>query len=114
MKGALVGGAVTEEGHGDVFPVLHLDGQAAAGGDGDATAHDGVSAQIALGEVGDVHRAAAALAVAGGLAHQLRQGPVQLCALGDAVAVPPVRGCDVVLVRQLSTDRGCHSFLAGV
>ena len=94
--------------------MLHLDGQAAASGDGDAAAHDGVGAQVALGEVRDVHGAAAALAVAGGLAHQLRQRPVQLRPLSDAVAVAPVGGGDVVLIRQLGADGGGDGLFAGV
>ena len=88
--------------------------QSAAGGDGDAAAHDGVGAQIALGEIGDVHGAAAALAVAGGLAHQFCQCAIQFGALGNAVAMTPVGGCNQILIRQLGTDRGGHGLLAGV
>ena len=61
-----------------------------------------------------MHGAAAALAVAGGLAHQLRQSAVQFGALGDAVAMAAVSGCNQVLIRQLGADRGGHSLLAGV
>ena len=114
VEGALIAGPVAEEGHGHIGLFLHLQRQGAAGGDGDAPAHDGVGPQVPFGEVRDVHGAAAALAVAVGLAHQLRQGPVQLRALGDAVAVAPVGGGNEVLVRQLGANGCRHGLLAGV
>jgi hypothetical protein len=56
-------------------------------GDRDAGAHDAVGAEHAEVEVADVHRPALALAVAGGLAHQLGHHLGELAALGDEVPV---------------------------
>ena len=51
---------------------LHLVGQRGAGGDRDAAGDDAVGAEVAGGDVGDVHRAAAAAAVAGLLGRAAR------------------------------------------
>ena len=111
MGDALAAGAVTEESHGEVVLLaLHLLGQGGAGGDGDAAGHDGVGAQVALGEVSDVHGAGAAAAVAGVTAHHLGQGLAQVAALGHAVAVAAVGGGDVVLVGHVGAD-GCGDCL---
>ena len=53
-------------------------GQGRAGGDRHAAADDGVGAEMADGEVGDVHRAAAPAAIAVVLAEQLADGAIDM------------------------------------
>ena len=53
-------------------------GQGRAGGDRHAAADDGVGAEVADGEVGDVHPAAAAVAVAVVLAEQFADGAIDV------------------------------------
>src|SRR5690606_4848536 len=85
-----------------------------ATGEGNAAADDAIGAQHALLDIGDVHRAALAFAEAGRLAHQLRHHPVDVHALGDAVPVAPVRGGDVVAVRELGANPYRDGFLTRV
>ena len=66
-----------------------------AGRDAHAAADDAVRAEDAGVDVGDVHRAALALAVAGRLAEQLGHHQRRVAALGDAVAVAAVGAGDV-------------------
>src|SRR6188474_366318 len=68
-----------------------------SGGDAGAAAHDRVRAKISRGRVGDVHRAALALAVARFLAEQLRKHQIRRRALCQAVAVAAMRARDVVV-----------------
>ena len=98
MESTFVGRGVAAPADDDLIAALHFDAEAGAGRDGIAAADDGVGAQVALGEVGDMHGAAAALAVAVALTHQLAHGIVQARALCDAVAVAAVGRRDIVLV----------------
>ena len=114
MEGALVGGAVAEEADHHVGPLLILQGERRAHGDGDASADDPIGAQHTDGEVGDVHGTALALAVAVLAGHQLRKHPLQVRALGDAVAVAAVSGGDVVMVGQVGAYAHCDGLLTVV
>ncbi len=114
VEGSPVGGAVAEEGHGDSVGLLHLLGQRRAGGHGEAAAHDAVGAQHAHAEVGDVHGAALALAAAGALSEQLGHHVLQVGALGDGMAVPPVGALDIVGLSQVRHDARGSGFLADV
>ena len=114
VKAALVGRAVAEEGDRHL---IGAPGGAAQGGahrDGQAAAHDPAGPQHADGEVGDVHRPALALAVAGGLAEQLGHHAVQIAALGDDVPVAAVGRDDVIVGPQRRSDPGRHRLLADV
>src|SRR5690606_15741383 len=71
VPGALAHGPVAVEAHGDLPVAGELVGQPGAGGDGHAAGDDAVGAEVAGGDVGDVHRPAAAAAVAGVLGQQL-------------------------------------------
>jgi len=77
-------------------------------------ADDRVCTQIAVGVVGDVHGAALALAVAGGLAEQLGEHPRDVCPLGETVAVAAMRARDVVVLPKCGADADCNCFLADV
>jgi hypothetical protein len=100
VQDALDQAAIAEEADDHLAALAQADGGAGAGGDADAAADDAVGAEDAGVEVGDVHGAALALAVAGGLAKQLRHHQVEAAALGDAVAVAAVGAGDVVLGAQ--------------
>ena len=112
VEGALVVGAVAEEGDDDLAGLHALGGQGRADRDRDAAADDAVGAEIAHRDVGDVHRAAAALAVAGRLAEEFGEHPLHVRALGDAVAVAAMRRGDLVLDRQRHADADRARFLA--
>ena len=64
--------------------------------------------------VSDVHRAALAAAVAGGLAEELGEHAVDGRALGQAVAVPAVGAGDVVVPAQGFADADGDGLLADV
>ena len=105
-------GAVAEEADHDAVEALHLVGQRRAGGDRDAARDDAVGAEVAGGDVGDVHRAAAAAAVAGLLAEQLGHHLLEVGALGDAVAVAAVGRGDRVVGAQGEAGAGGRGLLA--
>ena len=114
MKRAVVGRAVAEEAEDDLPLAPHLAGEPGARADGDVAADDSRRAEVARAHVGDVHRAALALAIAGGLAAELGEHVFQLAAARDAVAVAAVgAGDDVVRPdRRARADR--DGLLAGV
>ena len=72
------------------------DGEGGADRERHAARHDAVGAEVAERQAGDVHRAAAAAAVAGRPAEQLGHHQPRLVALGDGVAMAAVRAHDVV------------------
>lgn len=112
VEGALVGGALAEEGHGDGLGARHLRRQRGAAGRRQAGADDAAAAEAVLG-VEQVHVAALAAAQPGDLAEDLRCHAVQRHALGDGEVVRPVRADHGVLVRQVRADAHGHRFLAG-
>src|SRR5690242_4484122 len=71
VKSPLVGSAVAEEHHAHTILLLHLDAHADADGDRQPAPDDAVGAEIAALHVGDVHRAAATMAIAVLLAEEL-------------------------------------------
>ena len=71
-------GAVAGEAADDLAGAQVAQGHGGAGGDGHAAADDGVGAQLAGREVGDVHAAAASPAVALVLAEELGDGAVDV------------------------------------
>ena len=114
VERALVRRAVAEERDRDLIGAELLRGERRAGRDRDAAADDAVRAEVALRGVGDVHRAAAASAVAGLAAEQLREHPAEVGALRDAVAVAAVGRGDPVVVAQVRADAGGDGLFAGV
>ena len=87
---ALAGGAVAEVRDRRLPGAAELRGQRGAAGVRDAGADDPVAAEDVEREVGDVHRAAEAPAVAGPLAEHLGHHPAQVGAGRDQVAVRAV------------------------
>src|SRR5208282_1778701 len=73
-----------------------------------------VGAEHALGQVGDVHGAALAVAAAGLAAVDLGHHLVHVYAPGDAVAVAAVRAGDAVTVVQVAADADRRRLLARV
>ena len=106
--------AVAEECDGDLAVLAELGAESRAGGDGDAGADDAVGAQVAEFDVGDVHGAALAAAVAGGTAEEFGHHLVHARALGNAVAVAAVGAGDEVAVVQGGADAGGGGFLPDV
>ena len=88
--------AVTEEGHRDAAVRPELRRRRRAHGDGQARGDDAVRPEDPELRVGDVHGAPAAAVRALVLPHQLGEHADRVQALGQAVAVPAVRGGDDV------------------
>ncbi len=109
-----VAAGIAGEGHRHAVLAAHLEGQRRAHGQRDPGADDGQRAQAAGLEGGDVHRAAAALAVAGLLAQDLGHHPRGVGALGDVVAVAAVRAGDQVIGAQRHAHADAGRFLADV
>src|SRR5207244_7262060 len=104
VEDALTERAFAEEADRDAILPEHLRGVRRPGRQRRAAAHDRVRAQVAGGGIGDVHRSALPFAVAGLLAEQLRDYQVRHRALGEAMAVAPVRAGDVVVWPQRLAD----------
>ena len=85
-----------------------------AGRDAGAAADDGVGAEIAGVLIGDVHRAAFAAAIAGFLAQQLGEHPVDGRAFGEAVAMAAMGAGDVVVATQGLADADRDRFFADI
>ena len=79
-----------------------------------AAADDAVRAHHALGQIGDVHRAALAAAQAVLAPEDLGHHGLGIAPLGDAVAVAAMRRRDAVLVVQVQADAHAGRLLAGV
>jgi len=80
----------------------------------DASTDNAVGPQDAQVEVGDVHRAALALAVAGGLAQQLGHHQLRITAFGQAMAVTAMGAGDIIVAPQGSAGADGHGFLTDV
>ena len=110
----LGGRAVAEEAHGHVAPALHLGGQRRPAGDRQAAPDDAIGAEHAHREVGDVHGAALALAIAVHPPEQLRHHAADVGALGDAMAMAPVGADHAVAHGQGRAHPDRHGLLAHV
>src|SRR5262249_19928788 len=96
-----------EERYRDAALAFHLRRQPGAGHDGNAARHNTVRAQHADAEIGDVHGAALAFAVAGLAPVEFGHHAVEVGPLGDAVAVAAMGRDDpvVALERVAHADR---------
>lgn len=77
-----------------------------------AASYNGVRAEISAFQVGDMHASALSLAVPRSFSHQLRHRAVQAGAFGDAVAVAPVRGGNIIRVVKQRANSGGNRFLS--
>src|SRR6058998_2004415 len=111
VKRTAVGGAVAEERDDDLPRPALLDRQPDARRDHAARRQHAVGAEVADGDVGDVHRAALAVTDAVGLAVQLGHEAAQRAALGDEVAVTAVRRQHVIVRAQRGRDADGHGLL---
>src|SRR6266540_2461052 len=114
VGGALLGRAVAEEAGAHRAAALALGGEPGPAGQRRAAPDDAVGAEHAAGDVGDVHRAALALAGAVDPAEQLGHHRAELDALGDAVAVAAVGRGDEVPVFEVGADADGDRLLTGV
>ena len=112
MERPLVGGAVAEETDDHLAGAQHLLGERCTDGDGHRTGDDAVGAQVATGHVGDVHRTAAATAVAGVLLEQFGHHRYRIGAVCQRVSVAAVCRGDEVAVLESRAHPLCHGFLA--
>ncbi len=100
VKGALRGRAVSEERDGHAVTAPDLRRRRRTDGDREAGRHDAVRAEDPELRVRDVHRTAPAPVGPPLAGHELREHPEGVETLGQAVAVPPVRGRDHVVGPQ--------------
>ena len=114
VEHAVVRGAVAEEAQDDLPSLLVFEPQSRACGDGDASADDTVCSQVVLLQVGDMHGAAPAPAIAGLLAKELGHHPAGVVPFGDGVTMTPVRADDVILRFRGRDTAHCDRFLAEV
>ena len=114
MEHPLVRGPVAEERHGHLAAAANLGGEGCARGERDSTADDGVGADHPAGEVGDVHRAASALAEPRLAAVDLGHHRLQVAPLRDRVPVTPVGARDAVVLAEVRAHAGGDAFLADV
>ena len=113
-RGALIGAAVADERDRDAAGLQGLGGQRRAADQRRAAADDAVRAHHALGQIGDVHRAALAAAQPVLAPEDLGHHGLGIAALGDAVAVAAVGRRDAVLVVQVQADADAGSFFARI
>ena len=90
-----------------------LGGEGGAGRQRNAAADDAIGAEIAVGGVEHVQRAAAAEAVAAAPSHHFRHQAVDSRALGQAVAVAAMIAGDDVGRPEVGANADRHRFLAG-
>ena len=114
MELSLVDSAVAEEADHDLVAAAVLDGQREPHGDGQVTAHDGVSPHEALLHVEQVHGSALAAAGARDLAHQLGHHGIRGHAPGQRVAVVAVVGDDIVVLAEVGERPNRDGFLTYV
>src|SRR5262249_34417394 len=105
---------LAEEADRDAVGPERLRREPGAGGDPCRAADDRIRAEVAVRVVGDVHRAALALAVALLLAEQLAVHEAHVRALRDAVAVAGVRRRDRVVAAQRRADADGDRLLADI
>jgi hypothetical protein len=110
VEDALAQRALAEETDGDTAVLEVPGGERRAGRDARATANDGVSTEVAGTRVGNVHRPALPLAIAGFLSEQLGEHEVRLRTFRQAVAMPAVRAGDVVVRPKRLADANRHGF----
>ena len=106
--------AVAEKRHRDPALALHLRREPGAGDDRDPAGDDAVGAEHADAEIGDVHRAALALAIAGLPAVELGHHAVEVRPLGDAMAVAAMGRDDPVAAAQRRADADRDRLLADI
>src|SRR5229473_1136796 len=111
---ALVAAAVAEERDADPAGALDLGGQRRPADQRRAAADDAVGAEHALGQVGDVHRAALTVAAAGLAAVDLGHHLADVDAPGDAVAVAAMGAGDGVAVVEVAAYADRRRLLARV
>jgi hypothetical protein len=114
VEHADVRGAVAEERHRHAIEAAHAGRERRPGRDGDAGPDDPVGAEDAEVEIGHVHRAALAAAVARSPAVQLGEEPAQIGPLGQQMTVPAVRRGHVVVGAKDGAGADCGRLLADV
>ena len=100
-RGALVRGAIANEGHGNLARALHLRRQRRAADQRRSAAHDSVGAHHPLVQVGDMHRSALAATDARGPTIDLGHHPGHVHAFRDAMPVAPMGGRNPIGFRQM-------------
>ena len=114
MKSSLVRGPVSKEAHRHPVPSFHLGRQGRSRRYGQTSPHDAVGPQHTHAEVGDMHRAAFAVAVTVAAPEQLRHHQLDIRTLGDGMPVTPMGAGDPVLPAQGGAHPHGHRLLPNV
>src|SRR5262249_52944517 len=114
VEDALTERALAEEADDDAILVEILRRKGSAGSERGAAADDRVRAEVAGLRIGNMHRAAFALAVARLLAQELREHQIRRRPLREAVAVAAMRAGDVVVFPERAADTDRDRLLADV
>ena len=113
VERADVGGAIAEEGHGDLIGAAQLSRPRGADGHRQVGADDRIRAEHVALRVGQVHRAALGLAEPGCLLHEFGQTRLWWRAPGHRVMVTAVGREDIVLRLQPRASADRDRLLAG-
>ena len=117
-SGALIAGTVAGKGDGDLEAIraLAIDPgrERRAHRDGGTRADNAIGTQHPLVDIGNVHRAALALAQTFAAAPDFGHHAVQLAALGQAMAMAAMGGDDLVLDIEVLAHAHGHRFLPAI
>ena len=112
MENTLVRGGITEAADGDRSVIQILGCESRTGGDTLTGADDTVCAQrTQTFDIGNVHRTALALAVAGCLSEQFSHSLLRISAPGNCVTVASVCGAEIVILANRCESACLCSFL---
>ena len=114
MNGTDAGSAFAEKGCRDLAGLTNFRRKCGTHRVRYAHANDGIHAEHANANIGDVHRAALGAIASRRLAVEFGHHAVDFHALGDAVSMTPMRRGDPVAGLQRSAHTHGTSFLAGV
>ena len=114
VERTLIGRSVAEEADADLIGLAHLDRKPHTSAQAMTRAYNTVCAKDAEIQIGDVHRTAAALAVAALLGVELGHHALEVTALGDHMTVAAVRARDIVILAQAGAGGGRNRFFTDV
>ena len=113
MEDAFVGSAIAKDANADLLAFLHLQRQPYPNRLWNAPADNAICAEVVGLKISDVHRAAAAVVVAGVFAQEFRHHQVDIRALGDEMSVPAMMINQIVLGTNCQANPCRHRLLPG-
>src|SRR2546421_601876 len=114
MEGALIGRAIPKETDGHLASAIVLRSEPCSRCQWEAAAHNAISPEHPLVDVGDMHRAALATAGSCFTAQQLSHHLAQAHAFSDTVTMPAVMAGNVVIIGQVRADTHGNRFFTSI